>query len=88
MRGDAVRQVLLGMTAMGSFIAGLFFLRFYRQTRDPLFAWFGAAFALLGVQAFALGLTEADAEHVVWVYLLRLLAFVLIIVGIVQKNRA
>lgn len=82
-----MRQVLLGATAMGSVVAALFFLRFFRQTRDTLFAWFGAAFALLGVQAFALGLSQPDAEINTLLYLVRLLAFVLIIVAIVQKNR-
>jgi hypothetical protein len=83
-----MRQLLLGATAMGSFVAGLFFLRFYRQTKDTLFAYFGAAFWILAAQAVALGLTNPDAEVRVYLYLPRLLAFVLIIVAIVQKNRA
>ena len=82
-----MREILLGATSMGAFVAGLFFLRFYRQTRDPLFGWFGAAFWLLSAQAFAVGLNMQAAENAVALYLPRLLAFVLIIVGIVQKNR-
>lgn len=83
-----MRQLLLGGTAMGSFVAGLFFLRFFRQTRDALFGYFGAAFWLLAAQAIALGLTKPDAEVRVYLYLPRLLAFVFIIVAIVQKNRS
>ncbi len=83
-----MRQLLLGATAMGSFVAALFFLRFYRQTKDGLFGYFGAAFAILGAQAVALGLTDPDAEARIFLYLPRLLAFALIIVAIVQKNRS
>jgi hypothetical protein len=83
-----MRQLLLGATAMGSFVAGLFFLRFYRQTKDQLFAYFGAAFWILAGQAVALGLTRPDAEVRVYLYVPRLIAFALIIVAIVQKNRA
>ena len=82
-----MRQLLLGATAMGSFVAGLFFLRFYRQTKDALFGYFGAAFWILAAQSFALGLTRPEEEVRVYLYLPRLLAFLLIIVAIVQKNR-
>ncbi len=83
-----MRQLLLGATVMGSFVAGLFFLRFFRQTKDALFGYFGAAFWILSAQAIALGLTSPAAEERVYLYLPRLIAFVLIIVGIVQKNRS
>ncbi len=83
-----MRQLLHGAIAMGAAVAGLFFLRFFRDRRDPLFGYFGGAFLLLGATNFALGVTDAAAETRLGVYGLRLLAFLLIIVGIVQKNRA
>lgn len=83
-----MRQLLHGAIAMGSFAVGLFFLRFYRDRRDALFAYFGVAFLLLAATNATLGLSDAQAETRVYVYLLRLLAFVLIIVGIIGKNRA
>jgi hypothetical protein len=83
-----MRQLLLGATAMGSFVAGLFFVRFFRQTKDALFGYFGAAFWILAGQAVAVGLTNPDEEVRVYLYLPRLLAFGLIIVAIVQKNRS
>ena len=83
-----MRSLINGAIAMGSFVIGLFFLRFYRQRRDVLFALFGAAFWLMAVNHAALGLSAATAETQVLLYVLRLLAFVLIIAAIVQKNRA
>ena len=82
-----MRQLLLGASAMGSLVAGLFFLRFYQRTRDSLFAYFGVAFWLLAIQAVALAVTAPDAELRGLLYLPRLIAFVLIITGIVQTNR-
>jgi hypothetical protein len=83
-----VRTLLLGATTMGSFVVGLFFLRFYVRRKDRLFAYFGAAFWLLAINNAALGLSAAAAEARVGWYVLRLLAFVLIILGIIGKNRA
>ncbi len=83
-----MRQLLHGAIAMGGFSAGLFFLRFYRDRRDALFAYFGAAFWLIAASNATLGLSDAEAETRVYVYLLRLLAFLLIIVAIIGKNRA
>ena len=83
-----MRALVNGAIAMGTFVIGLFFLRFYRQRRDVLFALFGAAFWLMSVNHAALGLSDAVAETQVHLYVLRLLAFLLIIAAIVQKNRA
>jgi uncharacterized membrane protein YoaK (UPF0700 family) len=78
-------QLMMGMIAMASWVAGLFFLRFWRDTRDRLFLIFAVAFWLLGGTRIALALmTErAEHEHLYWV---RLLAFVLILVAIIDKN--
>ncbi|MEO5568488.1 MAG: DUF5985 family protein, partial [Gemmatimonadaceae bacterium] len=64
-----------------------FFLRFWRNTRDPLFAYFAAAFALLAVQRIASVIAASWLDNLAWIYALRLVAFVLIIAGIVAKNR-
>lgn len=72
---------------MGSLVIGLFFFSFYRARRDVLFALFGAAFWLLAVNNMALGLTDVAAESRVYIYVVRLLAFLLIIAAIIQKNR-
>lgn len=68
-------------------VIGLFFLRFKRATGDRLFAMFAGAFFLLALQRLALSVGGAWSENSVLLYGLRLLAFVLILVGIVDKNR-
>lgn len=67
-------------------IAGLFFLRFWRRTRDSLFVNFACAFWLLALNQGLVTLGGWVREEQTWIYLLRLLAFLLIIVAIVRKN--
>ena len=78
---------MLGGLVMGCFVAGLFFLRFWRKTRDRLFAIFAIAFWLLGVNWLALAFTQQDEVKTIY-YAVRLLAFVLILYAIIDKNRA
>jgi alpha-D-ribose 1-methylphosphonate 5-triphosphate synthase subunit PhnI len=76
-----------GALAAGYAVAALVFLRFWRQTGDRLFALFAAAFALLLVQRVALALGANASLGTTWYYMLRLLAFTLILIAIVDKNR-
>lgn len=79
---------LSGAAMLGHVIAALYFLKFWKRSRDPLFVFFTVAFALLGVQRVAmLAWPRADERGQVLLYGLRLLAFVLILAAIVQKNR-
>lgn len=67
-------------------VAALFFFRFYRATRDTFFALFSAAFAVLAIHFLQLGvvaLSEQAPRH----FVLRLVAFVLIALAIIVKNR-
>ena len=77
---------LAGVTAMASFVAAAFFLRFWTGSRDRLFLIFGIAFAVFGVNRILLTLLEEGNEASTWIYLSRLLAFVMIIVAILDKN--
>jgi hypothetical protein len=79
-------QMLQGALVMASFVVGLFFLRFWRETRDRLFLMFALAFWVLAANWLGLGLTE-EAETRTFFYVLRLIAFALIIIAIVDKNR-
>lgn len=76
-----------GMIAMGYLVAGFFFLRFWRDTRDRLFAMFGAAFFILALQRFGLEFTTQTPDRATLWYFVRLLAFLIIIAAVVDKNR-
>ncbi len=78
---------LSGVVTMGFAVASLFFLRFWRRTGDGLFLSFAAAFFLLGLMQALLALTDVPVEERSLFYLLRLAAFVLIIVAIWNKNK-
>jgi len=67
-------------------VAGLFFLRFWRRTRDALFLHFALAFWLFAINQGVVAMGGILREEQSWIYLLRLLAFALIIVAIVRKN--
>ena len=77
-----------GMLAMGYVIAGIFFLRYWRRTRERLFASFAVALFILALQRILLAVNFALIEDNTWYYGLRLLAFVLILWAIVDQNRS
>lgn len=84
-----VEDFLLGVIATTSLAAGVFFFwRFWRDTRDSLFLTFGVAFIIEGLNRCALLFVDQANEGATWVYLVRLLAFLLILVGIINKNRS
>ena len=84
---DNINDVLIGAAAMASFIATLFFLRFWRQTRDNLFLLFAIAFGVDSATRFLLGMSEVSDEAEPFFYVARFLTFSLIVVAIIQKNR-
>jgi hypothetical protein len=77
---------LSGAISAGFLIAGLFFLRFWRKSRDGLFAAFAIAFWLLGLNQALLTFSNVPVEERSWLFLLRLAAFVLILAAIWRKN--
>jgi hypothetical protein len=79
---------LAGMITMGYLVAALFFVRFWRQTKDHLFIAFGLAFLLFAINQGLVALAGIPREERSWMYLIRLAGFALIIVAIVTKNIA
>jgi len=79
-----IAHFISGLLVMGYCVAGLFFLRFWRDSADRLFGWFALAFFLLAVQRVLTGLF-INAEALL---LIRLVAFLLIVAAIADKNRA
>lgn len=76
-----------GVSAAAAAIAALLFLKFWRDSQDRLFAYFGAAFGLMSLSWALLGLFSPTEETRPYIYAIRLAAFLLIIVAIVDKNR-
>jgi hypothetical protein len=71
---------------MACLVAALFFLRFLKRTRDRLFGGLASAFLLLALHWTALVGVEPESETRPLVYILRLLAFVVIIAAVLDKN--
>jgi hypothetical protein len=75
------------VAATAAFINGVFFWRFWQESRDQLFAMFAFAFWLLSASWAILAVFNPTGESLPYAYALRLLAFLLLIGGIVHKNR-
>jgi uncharacterized membrane protein HdeD (DUF308 family) len=82
-----INGFLLGVIATASVTAGIFFLRYWRDTRDQLFLAFAVAFLIEGCNRTAMLLLQQPNEGRPWVYPVRFFAFLLILAGIVNKNR-
>lgn len=78
---------LSGAVTFGFLACALFFLRFWRRTREGLFQAFAISFLLLGLVQILLSLGNIPLEERSWVYAIRLLAFLIILFAIVRKNR-
>jgi uncharacterized membrane protein HdeD (DUF308 family) len=84
---NAIQPMLQGAVAMASLTAALFFVRFWKQTNDLFFLLFGIAFGIDALTRVVIGVTQIPNENEPFVYLARLISFVIIILAIVQKNR-
>jgi hypothetical protein len=78
---------ILGAVFMLCLVAGTFFLRFWRKTKDRLFLMFAIAFWMLGVNWATLVFAPEQDELRTALYVVRMLAFVLILAAVIDKNR-
>lgn len=81
-----MNDFIMGAIAMGFGVASLVFFRYWKESGDRLFAWFALAFFVLAVNRVALVFFNEASENAVGFYLIRLCAFGMIIVAIVDKN--
>lgn len=81
-------QFLSGAIMMACWVVGLFFLRFWKKTKDRLFLIFAAAFWMLTVERLILAMLNKENEIYSFVYIIRFFAFVFIIWAIIDKNRS
>ena len=82
-----IPAVLVGVIGCASLTAALFFLRFWKHTRDRFFLFFALSFAVEGVNRVILFLSVGPNEEAPVYYLVRLVAYGLIVAAIVDKNR-
>jgi hypothetical protein len=80
-----IDQFLRGVIAFGFALAGLYFLKFWKRTRERLFALFAVAFAVLSINRTMISLTSGEVSS--YVYLIRLAAFMIILYAIWDANR-
>ncbi len=84
---ERANDLLAGTLFALSAVITILFLRFWRRTRDPLFALFAASFALDGAVRVASHIVPGWGNDAPQIYWLRLLAYALIAAAIAQKNR-
>lgn len=77
---------MLGVSAAASFTAMLFFLRFWKDTRDSLFAAFAFFFLVEGVDRVVLSTMKHPNEGSPWIYVARLIALLVLLGAILRKN--
>ena len=82
-----VNELLLGGIATTCFVAGLFFLRYWRSSRDRFFLFFAISFWGEAANRVHMGLTASWTEDEPSHYLVRLLCYGLILFAIWDKNR-
>jgi zinc transporter ZupT len=83
---NELSDLFSGAIAMASFVVALFFLRFWRSSRDRFFLYFALSFGIEGVHRIVSALTYDDNEDSPLHYLVRLLAYGLILWAILEKN--
>lgn len=82
----ALNAWLSGAIFMAAMVIALFFLRFWRHSREKLFIYFALAFVLEGFHRL-LQAWPTDTEDQSQYYVLRLIEYVLILLAVIQKNR-
>lgn len=77
---------LLGVITAACLVAGLFFLQFWRSTRDFLFLAFAIFFVIQGgTHAFIVSLSHPN-EGNIWMFLVRLVSILVVLGAILGKN--
>lgn len=82
-----INQLLLGAITTLALAISLILLRFWRTTRDRFFVFFSAAFAMMGIVRLLLAVVPRLNEREPLIYILNLVAMLLIVYAIVDKNR-
>ena len=82
-----IEGFLIGVIVTASFTASLYFLKFWKQTRDLLFLAFSAAFLIEAINRIPRLFVDDPAETSPATYVVRGFAFLLLLGAILYKNR-
>lgn len=78
---------MYGALSTLSLVAGLFFLRYWRLTRDPFFVWFATAFWTFALNWTVLAHDAEASAPTPLGFVFRLAGFLQILTAILLKNR-
>ncbi|MFZ5894647.1 MAG: DUF5985 family protein [Myxococcota bacterium] len=78
---------LRGAIAMSCLVSALFFLRFWRDSRERLMLTLACAFLILGGSWTLLATNLWDEETDAHIFAFRALAFGIIALGVLRKNQ-
>lgn len=87
LESTALKEFLLGALIMSDVGLALFFLHYWRVTKDRFFLFFTWSFVLGGTSRLVLAVHLGNDEFEPLVYLIRFLSYVIILVAIIDKNR-
>jgi hypothetical protein len=83
-----MHELMTGALAMAFAVVAVFFVKFWLRSGDRLFAFFAMSFLVLAVNRMAIVIFADYSIHDDFLYWVRLSAFILILVGILDKNRS
>lgn len=81
-----IKGFLVGVIATSSIMAGIFFLKFWKRTRDFLFLAFAISFIIEGLDRASVMMLARSNEGSPWIYLVHLFAAGLLLFAILKKN--
>lgn len=82
-----IASFLNGVAAMACLAVAAFFVRFWQESADRVFACLAAAFSIFAINYGLLGLLPYADDRRAYAFALRLIGFVAILVGIMVKGR-
>ena len=82
-----MNDMLMGGIAVGSFVVGLFFWRYWRSSRDRFFLFLALSFWIEAVNRVDMSLARSWDEDTPIHYGVRLISYGLILLAIWDKNR-
>jgi uncharacterized membrane protein HdeD (DUF308 family) len=81
-----IYDMMAGAIVMASILIALFFVRFWRDSGDRFFLYFALSFLIQGVHRAVITFSAATHEDAPLHYVVRLLAYGLILWAILEKN--